>query len=285
MKSNLKGKKLKYYSSKTNFLKSHRERIKIRNEKTITFQSDRQHLSGSIHVPRKKQIGAIILCHGYFQSNRFGPANMHVEIARRLSSQGILCLRFDFRGCGESQGNFESSTYDDFISDLINSVDFLCEMYSLTRDQIGLIGHSMGANVALSTALKLGVTPYIVLIAPVVTKDLDQVRFLNKRELAELLSSGRSERKGIPVNRDFLMPILSGRALMDASVYGGKVLIIVGDQDPYLSIDESKELCTLIKEHCQISIVKNANHNFFPMNTRPLLFKEIESFVVDCQKS
>ena len=76
-------------------------------ERPITFNSrgnPRFRLEGILHEPVKAEHApVIILCHPQPASS-----NMHdvltLALARRLAGAGMIALRFNFRGVGNSQG-------------------------------------------------------------------------------------------------------------------------------------------------------------------------------------
>jgi Serine aminopeptidase, S33 len=62
---------------------------------------------------------ARILLVGAFPSERHNPSYVPwVRWARYLAARGIECLRFDYRGTGESTGGFEQMTFGHWIEDI-----------------------------------------------------------------------------------------------------------------------------------------------------------------------
>ena len=74
-------------------------------ETKVTFKSDELTLSGILHVPdglaSDEKRPAFIVMHG-FGGYMDGPEQQ--AQARILCEWGYVALRFDFRGCGESEG-------------------------------------------------------------------------------------------------------------------------------------------------------------------------------------
>ena len=81
-------------------------------------------------------------------------------------ANGRACLRFDYGGHGESDGDFGSFTLSDWLGDALAAVESLCRQPPI------LVGSSMGGWIALLAARKLFGTPLqpagLVLIAPAV---------------------------------------------------------------------------------------------------------------------
>ena len=74
-------------------------------------------------------------------------------------------LRFDDRGVGKSEGNFENSTIADFAIDVESAISYLKTVKEINKNEIGLIGHSEGGIVAYIVASKVKNINFIVLLA------------------------------------------------------------------------------------------------------------------------
>ena len=126
-------------------------------------------LSGTLTFPASEEpFPAVILIAGAGQSCRdaaiFGHKPFQV-LAEYLSSKGIAVLRFDKRGCGESTGNFNMATTEDFADDVLAGVEFLKSRKEINSKKIGLIGHSEGGIIAPMTAVKSHDIAFAVLMA------------------------------------------------------------------------------------------------------------------------
>ena len=86
-------------------------------------------------------------------------------LAHALADAGIASLRFDKRGVGESGGDFSSAGPDDFVADVVGAMEYVVGQTRFTNERVGLIGHSEGGMVALTTAAKRPGAPFCVLLA------------------------------------------------------------------------------------------------------------------------
>jgi len=112
----------------------------------VTFENARgEHLAGVVHRPGGWSPGgpAAVVCHGMLSSK---DSRKHTEVARRLASGGLLALRFDFAGRGESEGSFEDMTVTGEVEDLAAAASWV-------RDggagPVSLVGSSLGGAVAV----------------------------------------------------------------------------------------------------------------------------------------
>jgi uncharacterized protein len=119
-------------------------------EQTISFASDGLTLKGFLHVTdgTGKRPG-LVLCHGFGGSCRGAG---HPELAKALEQAGYVVLRFDFRGCGQSEGRRGDVIVDEEIADLRHALDFLATQPAVDAARIGVIGASLGGSVAIEVA-------------------------------------------------------------------------------------------------------------------------------------
>ena len=95
-------------------------------EENVTFQSDGLTLTGVVHIPDDIQPGerrpAVMVLHGFGSkkesNNCTGPCKM-------LADWGYIAMRFDFRGCGESEGEYGRLICLEQVSDTWSSMAIL----------------------------------------------------------------------------------------------------------------------------------------------------------------
>jgi pimeloyl-ACP methyl ester carboxylesterase len=83
-------------------------------------------------------------------------------LADYLTRHGIAVLRFDDRGVGQSSGDYSRATTADFATDAQAALAFLRKNPLLAPQQVGLIGHGEGANIALLAAAQPQSAPAFV---------------------------------------------------------------------------------------------------------------------------
>jgi dipeptidyl aminopeptidase/acylaminoacyl peptidase len=129
-------------------------------EQVVSFQSAAMRLHGVIGVPEASQAperrAAFLVLHG-FGSN--SDSSNVLQPTRMLNEFGYVTLRFDMRGCRESDGEFGRVICLEQVEDLNNALAFLATHPAVDPDRIGAIGSSFGGAVAVYAA---GTNPAVI---------------------------------------------------------------------------------------------------------------------------
>lgn len=145
-------------------------------------------LAGTLTIPQGKgPFPAALLVTGS------GPQNRNEEIVGHkpflvlsdyLTRRGIVVLRVDDRGVGQSGGQFATATTADFATDAESGVAYLATRAEVDPGRIGLIGHSEGGIIAAMVAAGHPAVAFIVMMAgtgvPGETVLVEQVRMLDR---------------------------------------------------------------------------------------------------------
>ena len=137
----------------------------------VNFENtaDNIKLSGTLTLPKKEgKFPVAIIISGSGPQNRDGEMFGHkpyLVLADQLTKNGIGVLRYDERGVGESQGNFETAAINEFSSDVKAAINYLKTRKEVNASKIGLIGHSIGGVIAPKVAVENGNIDFIVLMA------------------------------------------------------------------------------------------------------------------------
>jgi len=140
-------------------------------ETPLFFRNKSCNLFGVLHSPDDhqkplfgKKLG-FVFCHPFAEEKLIAHRVM-VNLARRLTGEGIYCLRFDYMGHGDSDADFEDSTIETRLSDIHCAVEYLKNRYQVER--IGLLGVRLGATLAALVCGSIPVINALVLISPIV---------------------------------------------------------------------------------------------------------------------
>jgi len=128
-------------------------------EERVSFLSDGLKLSGVLHTPDglapRERRPALLALHGFGSNKDSGVA---LAVAKLLAGWGYVALRFDMRGCGDSEGPRGRVICLEQVEDTKNALSFLATRPEVAPERIALVGNSFGAAVAVYTA---GVDPRV----------------------------------------------------------------------------------------------------------------------------
>lgn len=137
----------------------------------VSFKNmlDNISLSGTLSLPKETgSFPAVILISGSGPQNRDSEIFGHkpfLVLSDHLTKNGIAVLRFDERGVGQSEGDFERATSEDFAKDVQAALTYLNSRDEINQNRIGLIGHSEGGMIAPMVANNTSDVSFIVLLA------------------------------------------------------------------------------------------------------------------------
>jgi exosortase A-associated hydrolase 2 len=157
-------------------------------EEQLLIPSGAGTLSGVLYVPQGVPSGAVLFCNPLFEERKSSQRVM-VECARALCRDGLMVLRFDYRGCGDSSGNFKEFVPSDWMDDISNASKLLSERAG--KGECGVLGLRLGANLAVRSTID-GLSPgFLILWEPVVEGNSYIEHELRRKGLREMVTSGK----------------------------------------------------------------------------------------------
>jgi pimeloyl-ACP methyl ester carboxylesterase len=188
------------------------------------------------------------------ESNKDG--DKLIFLARTLAERGVFALRFDFSYCGESSGSFADLTCSGEVDDLRAAFDFA----SQSHGKIAIFGSSMGGTVALLfAAQKASVAGLVTFAAPVHPEDFPR-RLLSDAEIKLWHQQGFAMYHGQRLNLTLLEDLEQIDVPSAARRIDCPVLILHGDCDEVVPIQEARELYSCLSGKKQLSILPGADH-------------------------
>jgi fermentation-respiration switch protein FrsA (DUF1100 family) len=214
--------------------------IAVKIEKT-SFSSHGQAVVGSLHLPDLEKPPCVIVSHGLF-SNK--DSEKYASIGNRFSRKGISLLRFDFRGCGESEGKLSESTVSERLEDLNMAIGFVRSNHRIAP-RIGLMGSSLGGYLSLIKAAgEEDIRAVVTWATPFTLFGLEE-----KREQGEMVSLG--ERFFCDIKVHDLTSAL-GRVV--------NCLVIHGDRDELVPVEQARIIYEHLNEPKKMEIIKGGDH-------------------------
>jgi pimeloyl-ACP methyl ester carboxylesterase len=166
-------------------------------DETVTIPAAGFNLGGTLTRPLVSQgrMPAVILLGGLAAADREGiVAGVPIlgQLAGALADAGILTVRYDKRGSGQSGGRAESATLGDHAADAREVVRWLSDQPDIDRDRIAVLGHNEGAWTALLVASRERRIAGVVTIASPAVTGADRVLEQQHQALAKLDTSPTS---------------------------------------------------------------------------------------------
>jgi exosortase A-associated hydrolase 2 len=177
-------------------------------EETVLIPSGSDALCGVLYRPdREPALCGLVMCHPLFEERKSAQRVM-VEAARAFAAAGCAVLRFDYRGCGDSTGDFAAFGCADWLADIAAAARFLAR--NTAAEQTGLLGLRLGASLATqAAAANTELARFLVLWEPILDgrRHLDQE--LRRKLVNEMVTFGQSR----ATRAGLLKDLESGRAI------------------------------------------------------------------------
>ncbi|MEX2380697.1 MAG: alpha/beta hydrolase, partial [Vicingaceae bacterium] len=211
----------------------------MRSEKIKFKNKAGNQLSARLDFPVDRQPLAFAIFAHCFTCNK----NFHAvkNISKGLTSNGIAVLLFDFTGLGQSEGDFESTTFTTNIQDLFAASDFLSENYEAPKI---IIGHSLGGAAALFAAQQLkNIKAAVCIAAPFdpyhVTNLLaDDLERIKKEGKAKVNIGGRP----FTISQSFIDDLDDHKPEKAAKDLRKALLVMHSPQDNVVSIENAAKI-------------------------------------------
>ncbi len=232
-------------------------------------------LSGVLSNPssnQKKPI--IILCHGFRSSKN---SKTYLALEKRLNDHQLSTFRFDFYGHGESEGKFENVTVSEAKEDILCSIDYL---KMLGYKKIGLIGSSFGGMASILAASETDDLFVLALKSPVSDYLGKLVAKMSTEEISRWKEQGYINYEGPKLNYSFFENAEKVDGYAATEKIKIPVLIVHGDNDESVPIEQSKRTCSLMND-CRLDVIKGADHFYSKEEDFERLLELIVGFVVE----
>jgi alpha/beta superfamily hydrolase len=211
----------------------------------------------------------MILCHGTTNDKFTCP--LIEDASRFFVARGTAVLRFDFFGSGESDGIFRDKTISEMILNLKDAIRYFLSRPEINK-KIGLWGRSVGATVVAACSDPNEIENNILVSPPVLLHKTFFPLFdkFGRRDITPIgLSSQAQDAATGKVKGELVLPrrfFLELDAL-DKQIAANlarmrSVLIIQGDNDKKVSVENARYAYSLVQEPKQLVILKGADHAY-----------------------
>ncbi|WP_234978420.1 alpha/beta hydrolase [Bacillus tuaregi] len=214
-------------------------------KKSLVINWKNESLATAIDYPSQLEEGEryplIIICHGFIGS-KVGVDRLFVKAAQEFNKEQSIVLRFDLAGCGESSGEYGKTGLHDFIDQLATVIEFASKnIMQIDRNQITLLGHSLGGATAVLTAVMDKRIKRLVLWSAAALPYKDIRRIVGKEKVRLLKHESEIDYLGYSLTKPFFDSLVGYEPLQTAVQYTGNVLIVHGTGDEDLPVQYAKE--------------------------------------------
>jgi len=192
------------------------------------------------------------------------------------AASGRAMLRFDYAGCGESDGRFEDGTLASWRDDALAMVD-------ASQGDLVLVGSSMGGWLMLLVALARP-DRIRALVGIAAAPDFSDWGY-DQDEKMRILQEGRIEQPsayGAPMvtTRAFWQSAESQRLLHTPIPFDGPVRLLHGEADPEVPTWVSQRIAALVRSaDVQTILVKDGDHRLSRPQDIALLLRTVETLL------
>jgi uncharacterized protein len=225
-------------------------------EERVSFANCRgDTLIGVLHHPEQLPArGAVILCHGMESDKQ---SKKLIFLSRELARRGVMALRFDFCYGGESSGKFEDITCSGELDDLKAAYKFIAGHH---KGKTAILGSSMGGTVALMFAAQEPTVAALVVVSAPLHPEKFPARILTSAELQQWRDQGYIRYNGQRFNVSLLEDLQNIDIPGCARRIACPVLIVHGDSDEIVPVEEAYELYDCLQVSKRLSILRGSDH-------------------------
>jgi uncharacterized protein len=261
-------------------VKTHQsDKVIQEDREPIILKNNGQKIFCVFHKPaHQSSFPVVFFCHG-LAGHKTGRYRIYVELATQLLKLGIASFRLDFRGSGDSEGEFSDMTIAGEVSDALVGLNFLKEHPNVDPARIGIFGRSMGGAIAMMAASRFNDIRSICLWSPVYHAKAWESKWnfstnspADHTHPQDLLIEGQIP--GLEFMKEFVNMNLEKDILNLQNV---PLLLIHGNQDKLVPADNSDlYLKARMEAEAETKFIQlpKSDHHFSPLDERKIALDE-----------
>jgi uncharacterized protein len=212
-------------------------------EEVITFDSPGGKVVGTLSLPDGDPAPIVLLFHGFTGTRDELPIATTTEgvfsrTARLLADAGYASLRIDFRGSGESDGEFADTTFEGQVADGLKAVELMTADPRVKGSDLAIIGWSQGGLVATAVAGRSGTPDAVALWAAVADPEESLGGILGAETMEKGMATGDTPLKitlpwgaEIALKQGYFEGVQTFDPLAEIASYKGPLFVAQGKLD------------------------------------------------------
>jgi hypothetical protein len=215
-----------------------------------SFNNDNLKLDATLFYPpnKKDKNPAILFVHGWTSERE-----RSFQYAKTLADLGYICMLFDMRGHGTSEGDIKTFTNKDFLSDVIAAYDYFSKVESVDAGNISAVGSSFGGYlITLLSARRKLKNLALRVPADYPNQDFNKLKIRSSGDNSEIMSWRRKPKT-----------LSETYALEALSKFTGDVLIIEAEKDDMVPPQTIVNYINAVKDKSKLThiLMKDAPHS------------------------
>ncbi len=228
-----------------------------------TQQYNGHSIATAFHDAGEKSI--VIFCHGY-RSTSVGPNRFFVRASNALAELGVSSLRFDQYGCGNSEGDFYDSSFNDWVA----TTKAIAQDYIVKGYTVSLFGQSMGGSTVLVAASELPDIKCVVAWVPDAS-----VNVFNKPE------SGYMEESGQRVQSAYWQEAHEARIAEKIALVQAPAYIVQCTDDEYVDEKNRAAISNNAQSNHVVKIFDGYSHSRWSYDQAEEIIQESVNFITN----
>lgn len=226
--------------------------------KNVELIVNQKLIRGDVRTPEGEgPFPTVCFYHG-FCVDRIGLMRLHELFARKCAENGIACVKFDFYGCGESDGDFSEMRYADEVEQAKAIYRWAEKQPWCDSKNLFPVGHSLGGAIVSNIIPELK-PKGAVMWAPgnVVYYDVSSRVHAVPGYYKETYDIG-----GLMMSSEFLSQVRKTDIVGQARGYDKEVLLIHGEKDEKVPVYAIGPYLDIYGDKAQLEIIQDSNHQF-----------------------
>jgi alpha-beta hydrolase superfamily lysophospholipase len=133
------------------------------------------------------------------------------QLAGALAERGVIVLRYDKRGVGQSGGRTETATLQDFAEDLRAVVRWMEKRQDVDKKRIAVAGHSEGGWIALLAASREKKIASLILTGTAATPGTELILEQQRHALDQMKASAEERKQKVELQMRIHNAVLTGK--------------------------------------------------------------------------
>lgn len=227
-------------------------------------------LKGNVHYPSnfdhasKELRPSVLLLHG-LGGNRDEHNGLFIRLAASLALAGMIALRVDMRGSGETGGDMRDMTIETQIEDAQDALAHLIELPGVDASRLGLVGMSFGGLTAALFAARKDAVKALVLWEAVYDMVATMKRLYGTANVKAVRArkSDHLQAGMLQLSPQFFETLEAINVDETIANYSRPVLVVQGVEDTIVPVDTAYTWKrNLVSTQTDVHLIQGADHGF-----------------------